>query len=76
VMGVGAYPHMVYLDENIVMLNRFSHDCLDNCRSPVTGKPITRQERDGWWQRIVGTEPYQHLLVVATRRECDEHNNG
>lgn len=69
VFGAGPFPHMIYMLENVVTLNRYSHDCLDNCQNPLTGERITREERDKWWERIVGVETYQHLLDISTRRE-------
>lgn len=61
VFPVGAHPELCYDIENIVYLNRYSHDNLDNCKSPITGNPITREERDLWWARIVGEEFYFRL---------------
>lgn len=75
VFAVGSHPHMCYLEENVVTLNRFSHDCLDNCQNPLTGEPITKEERDGWWERIVGKETYQYLLDISLRREENERTN-
>jgi len=56
VFGKGAFPWMRYDERNVVSLNRFSHNCLDNGKSPVTGKPIKEFERNLWWQRIVGDD--------------------
>lgn len=61
VFGVGSFPHMCCHDLNIVLLNRYSHENLDNCRHPITGEPISRVERDGWWKKIVGESVYEEL---------------
>ena len=61
IFGVGPFPSLIYVLENIVTLNRFSHDMLDTCRSPINGDRITRNEREQWWIRIVGEERYQYL---------------
>lgn len=59
--GVGPYPDMCYIDSNVVLLNRYSHENLDNCRDPITGDPISREERDSWWVRILGEKVYKKL---------------
>jgi len=69
VIGVGSHPHMCYNEKNVVLLNRYSHENLDNCRNPLTGEPITREERDDWWRRIVGDTIFEELLEYARRSE-------
>lgn len=61
-LPVSTHPELCYNSDNIFRINRYSHDNLDNCRDPVTGKPITREERDNWWKRIIGEEIYTNLL--------------
>jgi hypothetical protein len=61
VFGKGAYPHMKYELRNVVPLNRFSHSCLDTSRHPITGKPISREERDKWWEYIITPEEMEYL---------------
>jgi hypothetical protein len=68
IFGAGPYPHMIYLEKNVVLLNRFSHECLDSCKNPITGEAISITERNKWWEKIVGTETYQYLLDIAFRR--------
>jgi len=46
-------PDLKYVPENVVLLNRFSHGNLDDCKHPITGKNISRQERNDWWIRIL-----------------------
>jgi len=55
-------PHMKMNENNIVWLNRYSHDMLDNCKNPLSGEPISKEERDVWWKRIVGEAHYTKLL--------------
>jgi hypothetical protein len=62
ILPVSVYPHLCYVVENVILLNRYSHDMLDSCRSPITGEPITKEERDGWWKRIIGEDVYLKLL--------------
>lgn len=77
VWAVGAHPHMCYNEKNVVLLNRYSHENLDNCRHPITSEPITREERDDWWKKIVGAGVYEELEETAYRRQCkEEMENG
>jgi len=74
VFCVGAYPHMGYNYNNIVKLNRYSHDCLDSCRNPITGNSISKQVREDWWKRIIGIELYNELLEEAMHPKKNPDN--
>ena len=52
-LAVSYAPSEVYNVNNICLLNRYSHEHIDNCRSPINGKPITVEERQVWWTRIL-----------------------
>jgi len=65
VFGKGAFPHMRYVPENVVMVNRVSHNWLDTCRSPVDGKQISVEEKNKWWKRIVGADRYEFLETIS-----------
>jgi len=65
IFGKKAFPRMRYLEANVVMVNRASHNWLDACKSPVDGKPITAEERATWWKRAVGTERYNVLEALS-----------
>jgi hypothetical protein len=54
IFGKAAFPWMRLDPKNVVVLNRFSHSCLDNCKSPIDGKAITDDRRKEWWKRIAG----------------------
>lgn len=58
---VSQYPGIMYNDANIVTLNRYSHDNLDNLRHPITGDPITYEERQEWWEKIAGPDQWASL---------------
>jgi hypothetical protein len=62
VLARSRAPHMKMNEDNIVWLNRYSHEMLDTCKSPISGECITREERDLWWKRIVGEEMYTKLI--------------
>jgi hypothetical protein len=56
VFGKSAFPWMRFEEKNVVVLNRFSHSCLDNGKSPINGKPITDERKKLWWERITGSD--------------------
>jgi hypothetical protein len=62
-----VYTKLIYLEKNIVLLNRYSHHMLDDCCNPITGELITYEERQKWWERIVGTDIYQYLLNEVSK---------
>ena len=61
VIAVGVCSHLVYEPRNIVTLCRWVHECLDNCKSPITGNMISKEERDSYWIKIVGSVTYGTL---------------
>jgi hypothetical protein len=61
IFPVSIYPDLVYDKNNVVLINRYSHENLDNLRHPVTGDVITYEERQGWWARLAGKQ-WQKLL--------------
>jgi len=64
IFPVSLYPRLCYMDENIVLLNRFSHHNLDDCKNPVTGEAITREEQEAYWKRIIGHDAYERLISI------------
>lgn len=67
VFGKSAYPALRYNIKNIVLLNRFSHSCLDTQHSPLNGKMITHTEKINWWKRIVGENTWIYLQDFITK---------
>jgi len=65
-LPVSKRPDLVYLPQNIVLLNRFSHDCLDNFRDPISGVHIAADKVNEWWIRILEGNPDQ---IEVLRRE-------
>lgn len=51
--SVGGHVEETYNIDNLYTLCRPCHDALDSYRSPVTGKMISREEHEEWWQRII-----------------------
>lgn len=52
IFPVSTHPHIMYDPDNLMQLNRYSHTNLDNCKDPITGDSITREERQAWWARL------------------------
>lgn len=69
VFGKGAYPWMRLDPDNVVLLNRFSHRCLDTGLSPISARPISMDERRAWWRRIVGEERWARLTEKSLARK-------
>ncbi len=64
VFPVSLYPEVMYNDDNIVLLNRWVHHNLDDCKHPVTRDEISREERDKYWKKIIGIERYTKLEQI------------
>jgi hypothetical protein len=64
VFGKNAYPKMRYVIDNVVLLNRVSHNWLDSGKSPINGKTITVEEKQVWWERIAGKKIYNRLSEI------------
>ena len=62
VLSVGGHEKLCYDQDNVVLLNHYSHSMLDSCRNPLNGDMIKKEERDSWWIRIIGKPLYDILL--------------
>jgi hypothetical protein len=67
IFGKGAYPHLKYDHENIILLHRLFHSRLDTGRDPITGKPSDALHKEYWWMRVLGKEKYDKLLKKARK---------
>jgi len=72
--SVGGHVEETYDIDNLYTLCRPCHDALDSYRSPVTGKMISREEHEKWWQRIinykkVGTASISEVLDDGLKSE-------
>jgi hypothetical protein len=76
VFSVSTHPELCYEELNVVTLNRFSHTCLDNGLSPITGHIITREESIGWWKKIVSNEVYSILEKKLHEVRYGRNNPG
>lgn len=62
-LPVSMRPDLCYDPDNIVLLNRYSHNMLDYSRNPITGEFINSSETKAWWKRILqgNTKQYKAL---------------
>lgn len=62
-LPVSIRPDLCYDPDNIVLLNRYSHNMLDYSRNPITGEFIDSSETKAWWKRILqgNTKQYKAL---------------
>ena len=47
-----SFPELIYNINNIISLQRFIHQRMDNYQSPITGDLISVEEHFYWWWRI------------------------
>jgi hypothetical protein len=62
IISRGNDSSLIYVVENIICLNRYSHSNLDQYRNPINGKQIDKDEWLNWWYKIVGIDFYNKLL--------------
>lgn len=62
-LPVSIRPDLCYDPDNIVLLNRYSHNMLDYSRNPITGGFIDSSETKAWWKKILqgNTKQYKAL---------------
>lgn len=61
VFGKGPFPHMKYDADNVYILYRYIHKCLDEATDPFTQKSITGDEVEGYWKFIISEDKYEEL---------------
>lgn len=61
VLSRASRPDLKYDEENIVVLNRYSHSMLDQFRHPIDGRQLTKDDVESWWRYIIGNERYERL---------------
>lgn len=65
VIAVSKNRDMMYDEDNVILLNRYSHDQLDHNCSPIDGRHLSQEKVHKWWARIVGPSKYRELLLRA-----------
>lgn len=68
VFGKGAYPHMKYDVDNVILLSRLFHSRIDHYTDPITGSIIDKEQHTNWWIRLVGKERYNRLLKKSKEK--------
>lgn len=68
IIAVSQNRGMMYDEDNIILLNRYSHEQLDFKCSPIDGRPLSTEAWHKWWARIVGPTKYRELLIRAKER--------
>lgn len=68
IFPVSIYPDLMYDKNNVVLLNRYSHENLDNMKHPITGDSLQYEERQEWWTKIAGKQwsKLMHILDGAS----------
>ena len=54
---VSIYPDIAHDPNNVALLCRAHHDRIDRYCDPITGKPISKEEHEQWWERIMDGIP-------------------
>ncbi len=69
VFGKGSHSWMRHDLDNVVLLNRYSHNCLDQGKHPIHGTSIDAEERERWWTWILAPHvAFETLAEKAKRR--------
>lgn len=63
-LSVSNRPDLCYDSDNICCLNRYSHENLDSFKSPIDGSPLSKEEVDRWWLRILSTNKNQMNSLI------------
>jgi hypothetical protein len=76
--AVSELPEYCYDPDNLVKLNRYSHEALDSCKDPITHASISKAERDEWWIKILrgNKSQFGRLLQKGLILLDDENEEG
>ena len=61
VFPVSTDPRLCYCADNIMTLNQYSHSLLEECKHPLTGEKISKEDEKNWWIRILGNNAFTKL---------------
>ena len=68
ILPKSTHPWIKNDPDNVVCLNRYSHQMLENCCHPITGKPISKDEEIEWWKKVLGDARFNLLVEKALYR--------
>lgn len=74
-LSVSNRPDLCYDADNICCLNRYSHQNLDDFKSPIDGHNISEDEVNNWWIRILSTN-YKQLNSLREKGLLKENQNA
>lgn len=60
----------LYKSCNICSISRWAHSNLDSFKSPITGQPISKEEINNWWLRILYSDKNQFKEFIEWRNLC------
>lgn len=72
-LAVSDRPELCYDANNICSLNRYSHECLDSNKDPITGASIDQVEVLDWWVRILKGNKAQFEYLVKNEIVGEEY---
>lgn len=73
IFPVSTHPWLVYELNDLVSLNRYSHEMLDSHRDPITGSSISAEEVAEWWEKIAGERQWKALTNIIQHRLGEEY---
>lgn len=73
VYPVSTHPQLTYYEDNLVLLNRYSHENLDSMRDPVLARPVSHEVVMDWWERILGPEQWGRLQAQLNPPSLDSN---
>lgn len=74
IFPVSLNTSIMYDVENLVKLNRYSHEMLDGMKHPITGNSITRDEVYKWWKKIAGDDQWYAIQRLIKERKRERNN--
>lgn len=66
-IAVSQDSSIMYDENNICLVNHYSHSNLDSSRNPITGEFISNEEVHDWWIRILrgNKKQYEYLKSIG-----------
>ena len=68
------YPFLIYYPDNVIPLNRYSHSMIDQCRDPITGELMTKEDQEEWWRFLLGDETYDRINYICNKQKTLNRN--
>ncbi|HPJ86580.1 MAG TPA: hypothetical protein PLU55_00540 [Candidatus Pacearchaeota archaeon] len=61
VLARSKCPEMIYDTDNVYTLYRGVHSAIDHLIDPITQKPMSYEQSQNYWKRIIGEQKYNEL---------------